>query len=150
MSDIFKHYPQPENYIPNNYPKYHAPQQLEIMAGETALHTFEVPMNVDEAVIDYQIIYKLGITPLFYKDKSETTCEYDEEHHRSIISCSLTPAETRAFANTVLDAKVQIKFLMVGGTTAYTEVYQIKLSNGLDAENHYPTPVIGNMGYTED
>ena len=42
LSEMFKNYPQPDDYIPNNHPRCHCIKPLEIMSGETTTHTFEI------------------------------------------------------------------------------------------------------------
>lgn len=155
MTDMFNNYPQPEGYIPNNRPRHRKPFCLDIMAGETAVHTFEIPFNVNEACNGFEVIYKLGLTTLIIKNSSELEIIIGECGN-SLITCTLTPEETALFADTLLDAKVQIKFYMKDeGTVSYSEVYKIKLLNSLDT-NEPPVPpepqpgTIGGIGYTED
>ena len=130
MSEMFKNYPQPDDYIPNNHPKCRKPMCLDIMAGETAIHTFEVPLNVDE-LEGYEVIYKLGLTPIITKNKSQT--EYIVDGDKSIITCTLSPEETTLFGNdTLLEARVQLKFYMLDGVVSYSDIYRIKLKDALD------------------
>lgn len=130
---MFKNYPQPEDYIPDNRPKCHKPFRLDIMAGETATHTFEIPFNVVESCSNVEVIYKLGLKDIITKsvnlsgeDVVETECNH------SIITCRLSEEETKLFANTLLDAKVQLKFYMIDDSIAYSEIYNIILVDSLD------------------
>lgn len=152
MSEMFKNYPQPDDYIPNNRPKCHKPLCLDIMAGETAIHTFEIPLNVEDTE-GYEVIYKLGVEPIIIKNNYQT--EYIIDNDTSIITCTLYPEETKLFGNnTMLDAKVQLKFYMPGDVISYSEIYKIKLKDSLDMNREKPdtTQVIAGVGYgyTED
>lgn len=129
MSEMFKNYPQPDDYIPNNRPKCHCCKKLEIMAGETAIHTFEVPLKVEE-LENVEVIYKLGIEPIIVKDLNGII--YTDDEDSSIITITLYPYETSLFAHTSLDAKVQIKFILPDNVVEYSDIYNIKLLNALD------------------
>ena len=153
MSNMFKNYPQPDDYIPNNRHKCFCRKKLTIMAGETTTHTFEVPFDVQKDTLDFEVIYKLGLTPILTKSEEELDVgEYDEEKHEVTVSCVISRDESKLFANTLLDANVQMRFIMNDGTTVYTEIYPIKLSTALDIPSSgEPTPqVIVGIGYTED
>ena len=130
---MFKNYPQPEDYIPDNRPKCHKPFRLDIMAGETATHTFEIPFNVVESCSNVEVIYKLGLKDIITKSvnlSGEDVLETESNH--SIITCRLSEEETKLFANTLLDAKVQLKFYMIDNSIAYSEIYNIILVDSLD------------------
>ena len=154
MTDMFKHYPQPDDYKPDNYPKCHHKHELTIMAGENTSHTFEVPFNVETDTLDYDILYQLGVTLLITKNKRycETIVDEDKYHPTTFITCSLSSSETLLFANTAREARVQIRFRMKDLSTVYTEIYTIKLMDSLDAsEEQPPVPhIISGIGYTED
>ena len=132
MLEMFKNYPQPADYKPDNYPKCRKPRIIEIMAGETAIHTFEVPFNIDANCNKIEVIYKLGINPVIIKYKLDTVINHD---NTSSITCTLTPEETLLFKSTFLAAKVQLKFYMKDGSIVYSEIYNIRVSQALDAEN---------------
>ena len=129
---MFDNYPQPADYIPDNRPKCCKPFKLTIMAGETAEHSFEIPFNVEESCSFIEVIYKLGLTDVIIKSSSEIEIQ-ETEHGNSIITVKLSAGETSIFANTLLDAKVQIKFYMVNDTIAYSEIYNIETSSALDS-----------------
>ena len=130
-SEMFKHYPQPDNYTPYNIPHGIKHEEITIMAGESATHSFEIPFNVIEDVTDFEIIYKLGISMSLIKsylgekekEYPAITVVYDEDSHKSMITCVLSVIETQLFRDTLLDCKVQIKFIMKDLSIAYTEVY---------------------------
>ena len=152
MSEMFKNYPQSEDYIPNNRPRKHECPKIEIMTGETAVHTFEIPFDVEADCSDFEVIYKLGLEDIIIRDKNDldTTVMEDDT---SIITCSLSPFETEMFKDTLLRASVQIKFYMNTGAIAFSEIYRVYIVNSLE-DNSHPVPpvpgVIGNIGYTED
>ena len=147
---MFNNYPQPSDYIPNNRPVPCCCKKIEIMAGETTSHSFEVPFDVEESTINYEVLYKLGTEVVLIKDKNK--CFLTKEDSKSIISCSLSREDTLLFANTLLNAEVQIRFTMRDLSTLYTEIYKVKLCNALDGKlKPEPTPqIISGIGYTED
>ena len=151
MSDMFRNYPQPDDYKPDNYPRPFKKWELVIMSGETASHTFEIPFDVETSTNDYDILYKLGINLVLTKNKNVCETIYDEKKHRTFITCKLLPSDTLLFKNTSLQAQVQIRFKMKDSSVIYTEVYDIKLLNSLDAAEVKPSPyVITGFGYTID
>lgn len=164
MSSIFDNYPQPEGYIPNNYPKLKCCKPVEIMVGETAIHTFEVPFNIEETVVLCEVIYSLGLDPVIIKNSDFSLEIIIQENNTSLVTCKLKPTETLKFKHTYLDTKVQLKFYMKDGTTTYSEIYPVNVSNALDVE-HRDTietgkvaatdsrghvSAVGGYGYTED
>ncbi len=149
MSEMFKNYPQPDDYIPNNHPKHCKKHELEIMSGETTTHTFEIPFNVNEETLDFKIIYKLGVEVVLVKNKSALTIVIDENNN-SIISCVISSQESSKFKHTSLDAHVQIKFIMKDYTTQMSEIYKVKLRNSLDSLEEPIPEIITGIGYTED
>ena len=149
---MFKNYPQPEGYIPDNRPKCHKPFELNIMAGETAKHTFEVPFNVEEKCNAIEVIYKLGLTNVI--TKNDYSLDIFSENNHSIITCDLTASETSIFTNSLLKARVQLRFIMLDNSVTYSEVYPVKILTALDATVTQPGPsdpsIILGIGYTED
>lgn len=130
MSEMFKNYPQPDDYIPNNRPKCRKPFKLDIMVGETSVQSFDVPFDVEEDCIDWEIIYKLGLEVVLIKSKE--TIEIIKDEDNTILSCVISPEETKLFNSTILDTLVQIKFTMKDGNIIYSEIYKIKINNSLD------------------
>ncbi len=156
MTDMFRNYPQPDDYKPNNYPKVRIFKPTEIMCGETAIHTFEVPFNVEEKCSMYEVIYKLGLEPIIIKNsiydlEAETT-----DKATSFITCVLKPADTLCFKNTALETRVQLKFYMNDGTVSYSEIYKVYVRDALDAggretvNKNSMIAGIAGFGYTED
>ena len=131
-SKMFDRYPQPEGYIPDNRPRCHEPSVVEIMAGETTVHTFEVPFPIDETVRDFKAIYKLGLEVVLELPYDRCEVLYDSRRMLSILTWTLTPEETNLFRNTCLSAQVQVKFDMSDGSTLYTEIVNIQLEDSLD------------------
>ena len=130
MSEMFKNYPQPEDYIPNNRPKCFKPFKLDIMVGETSVQSFDVPFNVTEECLDYVIIYKLGLEVVLVKTKDQI--QNIDEEHSSILSCVISPEETQVFNSTILTTSVQIKFTMKDNSTVFSEIYKVKINNSLE------------------
>lgn len=130
-SEMFRNYPQPDDYVPNNRPKCHKPFKLDIMTGETAIHTFEIPFDVKEVCDVVEVIYKSGLTPEIVKNDSELEIITDDWGH-SIITCTLSAEETSLFTNTLLDTKVQLKFYMKNQDVTYSDIYNVKVVNSLD------------------
>lgn len=156
MTDMFRHYPQPDDYKPDNYPKCRVFKPVEIMCGETAVHTFEVPFNVKEKCSMCEVIYKLGLDPIVIKS-SLTDLEVEvTDQANSFVTCVLKPADTLAFRNTALETKVQLKFYMNDKTVSYSEIYKVYVKDALDANGRKAINSkgmiagLGSCGYTED
>ena len=153
MKEMFDLYPQPTEYTPDNRPRPWGKGEITIMAGETAEHSFEIPFNVDEVALDFDILYKLGLNVIVVKNKKACSMLYSEKWHKTMITCTLGSYETMLFKNTLLDCNVQIRFLNRDLTTSYTEVYKVTLLDSLDVEDPkppVPPQVITGFGYTED
>ena len=149
MSEMFKNYPQPDDYIPNNRPRCCKPFKLDIMVGETSVHSFDIPFNVEEDCVTYSIIYKLGIEDVVIKKKDDISV-IKEEDETSILSCTLSPAETKLFNSTVLDTHVQLKFVMKDNSTIFSEIYKVRIRNSLEKKEQPEPQIISGIGYTED
>ena len=76
MGDMFKNYPQPEDYIPDNRPKPMHQHEITIMTGETASHTFDVPFDVNEDCNGLEVIYKLGLDIALIKETANLLFVY--------------------------------------------------------------------------
>lgn len=130
---MFDRYPQPDDYVPNNRPKCHKPFKLDIMAGETASHTFEIPFNIEEDCNSVEVIYSLGIKPILIKTTNDLEISIDDcECKHSLVMCRLSGEETKLFADTLLSARVQLKFYMKNEDITYSAIYKINLLNSLD------------------
>ena len=150
MSEMFKNYPQPSDYIPDNRPKCFKPFKLDIMVGETSVQSFDIPFNVEDDCTNWEIIYKLGLELVLTKKKEDIDI-ITEDDGTSILTCVLTPAETKLFNSTILDTLVQIKFIMKTGETIYSDIYKVIIRNSLDKSSESPdTPVVTGFGWTED
>ena len=132
MTHMFDNYPQPNDYIPTNRRIKLPCSEATIMPGETTVHSFDIPFNIDEAAKDYKIIYKLGLNIVLEKGKEEAKVLYNEHTHCSIITWVLTPEETMLFKNTLLQAQAQIRFIMKDDTIAFTEISQVKVEDSLE------------------
>ncbi len=135
MSEMFKNYPQPSDYIPDNRPKCFKPFKLDIMVGETSVQSFDIPFNVEEDCINWEIIYKLGLEVVLTKKKEDIDI-ITEDDGTSILTCVLTPAETKLFTSTILDTFVQIKFTMKSDDVIYSDIYKVIIRNSLDAQSN--------------
>lgn len=154
MSEMFDNYPQPEDYIPNNRIKPIKIEKLTIMTSETAIHTFNLPINIEQECEEVEVIYKLGIKPLVIKNSYSLEIIINEDN-TSTINCTLLPEETSLFANSTLNARVQIKFYMNDGIVTFSDIYPIKVTTSLENNRTAPTPgtdiIYGvGYGYTED
>ena len=121
---MFKNYPQPDYYIPNNRRIRLPKDTITIMIGETTVHSFEVPLickdssnpNVLSDVTDFKAIYKLGLDVILEKSKDECDILIDEERHSSILTWVLSPSETKLFEsalqNPYEDSKIKVKSLL--------------------------------------
>lgn len=129
MSEMFRNYPQPDDYIPDNHPRCHKHPKLEIMCGETVNHTFEVPFNIDETTSRVEVIYKLGLTNVLIK--TNENIEIVSEDNHSIINVVITPEETLSFAHSLLDTSVQIKFVLKDNNVSFSEIYEVVVRDSL-------------------
>ena len=140
MSDMFRHYPQPDWYTPNNRKVFVPREILTIMPGETTTHSFEVPFICDRDLKDFKAIYKLGIDIVLEKKKDECTITPYENLNKSLLSWTLSSDETmEKFNNTNLDAKVQLVFVKDDDSIVYSDVMDIKLENSLMESTMFPT-----------
>lgn len=150
MSEIFRNYPQPDNYIPDNRPIKIEPKKLTIMTGETTTHTFEVPFNALEVCRTVEIIYKQGLQEVFHKFGDALEILPTHNGHCCTISCHLGAGETSYFRHNLLDTKVQLKFYMKDYSIAFSEIYDIEVLNSLETTCAPGPGVIFGFGYTED
>ena len=166
MVEMFKNYPQPKGYVPDNYPKCRHIKPIEIMCGETATHSFEVPFNVEDSCSMVEVIYRFGLKPILIKNNMFHLDILINDDNTSVVSCTLKPEETLLFKNSVLDTHVQLKFYMENGTISYSEIYKVFVKDSLDATNRteqtFPEDdidgtddageavALGGYGWTED
>ena len=152
MSEMFKNYPQPEDYVPNNRPKHCKCSRITLMTGETAEHTFDIPFNVESDCLDYSVIYKLGLEDIIIKEKDELEVSISEDNKFSTITCHLSSEETSLYRNTLLSANVQLKFYMRDASVAFSDIYKIYVTTSLETgDEPHPTPgILVGLGYTED
>lgn len=131
---MFDNYPQPSDYIPTNMDCKSPPKFITIMAGETTVHSFEIPFNIEEEMLDYNIIYRLGSSNVIIKTKEEIeVIPYDEDLGFSILTSKLSADETAIFANTFLSCEIQIKLVLSDGSTIFTDKYPVELSTAVSA-----------------
>lgn len=155
---MFDAYPQPDDYIPNNRPRPRKEFKLDIMTGETASHTFDVPFDVEADCQEVEVLYKLGLKIVLNKNSSELEiqpmtkeCCGKQIQYTSII-CHLSAQETLLFNNQVLNTRVQLRFTMNDGSITYSEIYPVKVVDSLNGEEVPPVPpmVVTGFGWTED
>lgn len=145
--EMFDNYPQTE--VPNNrckcFPEFH----LDIMTGETASHTFEIPFNVKTDCLKCEVLYKLGIKLILQKSEGLEILETDKG---SVVTCKLSAQETALFGHTCLDAKVQLRFTMNNGAILYSDIYNVSVTDSLWTDSEVPpVPIIvTGFGWTED
>lgn len=145
----------PEGYIPNNRPRCIKPFKLDIMTGETASHSFEVPFDVQEECLEYEVIYKLGLKQIIIRN-SWTLDVQKTEKGTSIITCNLSSDETKLFENSSLKARVQLKFYLNNNAITFSEIYNVTVRDSLEVNRRKPGADDTNIvygtgyGYTED
>lgn len=150
MSEMFKNYPQPEDYIPDNHPRCWKEPKLEIMCGETAHHTFDIPFNVEETCTNVEVIYKLGLTDVIVRGKEFLDITI-MENNTSVIVCNLSNEDTLLFKNNLLSKKVQIKFYLKDGSISFSNIYDITTIDAIDdGTGPIPPGTLGGIGYTEE
>lgn len=124
----FDLYPQPADFTPDNRPRCRHHFHLDIMTGENAKHSFEVPHHVIENCDSIEVIYKLGIEVKLIKEvDSEDINDTD-----NVVSVNLSPEETSLFANTLLTTSVQLKFYMSDNSIIYSEIYKVNVTDSLE------------------
>ncbi len=134
MAEMFRNYPQADDYIPNNRPKAIKKMEVSIMTGETTTHTFDIPFDVSDKtkIITLEVLYKVGIDVVLIKTEDELDIEADEpKPGHSLVACQISPLESLLFSNTVLDKFVQIKFFMADGSIQLSEIYEITVRDSL-------------------
>lgn len=134
--DMFDNYPSPEGYIPDNREVPFENYGLTIMAGETASHSFDIPFDVNEDCNGVEIIYKLGLTVVLTKipNSGNIAVIRDDsgEFCYTNITVVLSEEETLLFKDTLLDAFVQLKFIMKDNSIQYSEICPITIEDALD------------------
>ena len=109
---MFANYPQGDSYIPYNRPIPPRKFNLNIMTGETAIHSFEVPFNVSEWCSDVQVIYKYELNKTLIIEMNDLDIvSSDFCPSGSVVTCTLEPDKTKNF-KTILDTRVQLRFVM--------------------------------------
>ena len=130
MSHMFDNYPQPSYYIPNNR-KCHFPKEvITIMTGETTVHSFDIPFDVDNETLSYRALYKLGLNIVLVKEKEE--CDVLYENGVATLTWVLSPNETLLFKDTLLDTRVQLEFVMQDHSISYTNILKVKVIDSLN------------------
>ena len=154
---MFDNYPQPANYVPNNRPRIRDDFHLDIMTGETASHSFDVPFDVETTCQEVEVLYKLGLKVIISKNSTKLDIiPMSKEGPRGTfnytkITCHLNENETSLFCDTYLNAKVQLKFTMNDKSVQYSEIYPIAVVNSVDTDKVAPGIVAGiGYGWTED
>ena len=134
--DMFENYDNMNpDYIPDNRPKCHCHCGLKLMTGETTTHSFEIPFDVEKDVKDYQIIYRYNLNEILIKNKNEIeVISYDDETHKSIISCTISADESKLFNSLTLDCFAQVKFINLDDTISYSVIYKVKISDAIDVK----------------
>ena len=134
MSDIdmFKFYPSPEDYIPDNRPRHFKKEMLTIMTGETTVHSFDIPFNVETDCVTFRALYKHGLNVVLVKEQKDCNVLYDEEHDITTLTWTISPAETLLFKESFLDTFAQIEFVMLDHSISYTDILKVKVTDSLD------------------
>ena len=137
MNEMFNNYPQPEDYKPDNRPQPIEEFKLDIMTGETAIHTFEVPFKISEECSEVEVVYKLGIKPTIIKN-SDSLELIETEEGTTIVTCTLSQSETKLFEDTILSLKLQMKFYMNNNSIMYSDIYSVEVKDALDINREIP------------
>ena len=130
--DMFKLYPSPEDYIPCNRKFPIKKEILTIMTGETTVHSFDIPFDVESDTLSYRLIYKLGLNIVLVKEKEDCEVLYDDKHDITTLTWTISPSETLFFRSTLLDAHAQIEFVMPDHSISYTDILEVKVVDSLN------------------
>lgn len=141
----------------NNHCTHLPKPYIDIIPGETCIHSFDVPFNVEQDCANVEVIYQLGIDPIIIKGIYFLNILVEPDKPFSTVVCTLSPEETKQFGNKYLDTRVQLKFYMNGGNISYSDIYRVRVFDSLDLNRKSTTPtsdvdmVFGvGYGYTED
>ena len=121
----------PNDYIPDNRPRFIKRIPFTIMSGGTATHSFIVPFNLPEECDNFEVNYELGLKPIISKDSSELTTSVDNKGIYT-IHCKLSPEETSLFRETYLHTEVQVKFFMKNGDIRFSPIYKVYTEDSID------------------
>ena len=133
IEDIFNDIPKSE--IPNNRPVFSPCEPLTIVTGETTKQTFDIPFDISSTCESYELLYTLGWKVILTKTSNDVETIYDPETDVTVIECILSSDETKMFANSLLETRLQIKFMLLDGGQAYSYIYPIKVITTLDNLN---------------
>ena len=149
MSKMFKNYPQPDTYIPDNRPQKPLIKELVISTGSNCIHTFLVPAELKDLISNITVVYRLGLEDIITKVTNANEI-LDHENDVYTFSVTLSYDETNLFANTYLAARCQVYFNTIDNDVITSPIFDIKVIDGLKPADVPPVPVMVGFGYTED
>ena len=107
----------------------------DIVVGGTTVHTFNVPVPI-ESVSSFNVIYGSGIKMLINKTNGDrginAFADPQDPDNAMVIECTLEPDETVLFKDWFRNATVQLKFVLNGNTTEYSDIYYLRVLQTID------------------
>lgn len=136
MSNIFKNYPQPDDYTPNNRDcKCVCDERDVIVSGGTTTHTFILNFSFSELCDRFEVFYKSGLNDSIVIDSSNlgTPFALTEADGKTTISITLSPDDTEIFSR-AHDAFAQMKIYMKDGSVIFGELNKLLVKETLTGE----------------
>lgn len=132
MSRLFNNYLKPSPKLGGDNKVKTLDQEPEffdtISPGANCNHLFRIDFPKNK-IFNLDIYYKQGTETVVVKHYSDVTIEDKRfgNRHYSIIKYTVTAEETSKFNNYNDSCEVQLKLLLVDGTTTYSPKFKIKL-----------------------
>ena len=136
MSDIFKNYPQPDDYTPDNRNcKCSCDERDTVVAGGTTTHAFILNFSFSELCDSFDVTYKSGLDDFLVISSSNLGAPYkiDESDGKTTIAITLSPDDTKMFARS-RDAFAQMKLYMKDGSVIFGELNKLIVKDTLSAD----------------
>lgn len=134
MSDIFKNYPQPDDYVPNNRQCDCAccDGKDQIIIGGTTLHTFKLKFLYSEECDGFDIIYRQSLDKELIISSSSLGAPYEMEEvdGKTLITVTLSPETTSEF-HPFRDTFAQIKLYMKDGSVIFGDKNRLEMISTL-------------------
>lgn len=129
MGDIFKNYPQPDDYVPDNSgPSEGGENADEVVVNGTTVHVFKLNFSYSELCDGFEVTYRSGLDGGFSIKSSDLGGPFEilEEDGRTYITITLSPELTSVF-DPLRDAYAQMRLNMRDGTTLYGDLNKLEV-----------------------
>lgn len=129
MGSIFKNYPQPDDYVPDNSTQGDEESEADaVIVGGTTVHVFKLNFSYSELCDGFEATYRIGLTGGFSISSSDLggPFEISEDDGHTYITITLPPDLTSAF-DPLRDAYAQMKLTMKDGTTLFGDLNKLEV-----------------------